>query len=171
MSFEETFAIVSKLEGWMGESDCRALWNQVKDLKKATIVEIGSYGGISTIVLANASPTSHVIAIDPYIGYEDVYKNYLKAIEGLNIKHIKEKAEDALIKVKIDFLHIDGDHSYEFVVKDIKKYVPMVKKGGYVFFHDYPVHEFGVGRAVDEFKDIYFDRLDMASGFARGRVK
>lgn len=171
MTIEQTLKFIDKLEGWMGESDCRALWNQVKNITNGTIVEIGSYGGKSTIILANASPTSSIIAIDPYIGYEDIEAQFLSAVKGFNIIPKKVKSEDFTDKLKIDFLHIDGDHSYEAVKKDIEKFVPMVKKGHYVFFHDYPVAEFGVGRAVNELKDKYFDEVVTVSGFARGRVK
>lgn len=36
----------------------------------------------------------------------------------------------------IDFLFIDGDHSYEGVKKDFEDYRPFVKKGGIIVFHD-----------------------------------
>jgi len=37
---------------------------------------------------------------------------------------------------KLDFLLIDGDHSYEGVAGDFKNYSPLVKKGGLIAFHD-----------------------------------
>jgi predicted O-methyltransferase YrrM len=37
---------------------------------------------------------------------------------------------------KVDFLFIDGDHSYEGVKKDFEMYSPLVKKGGIIVFHD-----------------------------------
>jgi hypothetical protein len=36
----------------------------------------------------------------------------------------------------IDFLFIDGDHTYEGVRKDFDMYSPFVKKGGIIAFHD-----------------------------------
>ena len=36
----------------------------------------------------------------------------------------------------IDFLFIDGDHTYEGVKKDFEMYLPFVKRGGIVAFHD-----------------------------------
>ena len=35
-----------------------------------------------------------------------------------------------------DFLFIDGDHSYDGVKRDFEMYSPLVKKGGFVGFHD-----------------------------------
>jgi len=36
----------------------------------------------------------------------------------------------------IDYLFIDGDHSYEGVRSDFEMYGPMVRKGGLIAFHD-----------------------------------
>lgn len=41
-----------------------------------------------------------------------------------------------LYKPFIDFLFIDGDHSYEGVKEDFEKYSPYVKTGGSIVFHD-----------------------------------
>lgn len=38
--------------------------------------------------------------------------------------------------VKIDFLFIDGDHSFEAVLLDLKMWVPKVRPGGMVMGHD-----------------------------------
>jgi len=37
---------------------------------------------------------------------------------------------------KIDFLFIDGDHSYEGVLRDFQMYAGLVKEGGLIGFHD-----------------------------------
>jgi predicted O-methyltransferase YrrM len=53
----------------------------------------------------------------------------------------------------IDFLFVDASHTYESVKKDIAAWLPFVKDGGIVWFHDYGT-EHGiwqyVKRAVDE---------------------
>jgi len=36
----------------------------------------------------------------------------------------------------IDLLYIDGGHDYETVVKDLKNYLPLLKKGGYLVIDD-----------------------------------
>lgn len=42
---------------------------------------------------------------------------------------------------QLDFLFIDGDHSYEGVKKDFDMYSPFVKKGGIIAFHDVVISE------------------------------
>lgn len=52
----------------------------------------------------------------------------------------------------IHFLYIDGDHRYKSVIKDIRKWYPKVRKGGFFGGHDYvEAKKCGVIRAVDEF--------------------
>ena len=41
---------------------------------------------------------------------------------------------------ELDFLFIDGDHSYEGVKQDYELYSPLVKKGGIIAFHDICEH-------------------------------
>jgi len=52
----------------------------------------------------------------------------------------------------LDFVFIDGDHSYEGAVRDIHAWGPKVKPGGILAGHDYVTSElFGVRRAVAGF--------------------
>lgn len=50
---------------------------------------------------------------------------------------------------ELDFAFIDASHAYEDVKADILAWLPKIKKGGYLFCHDYGLFE-GVTRAVDE---------------------
>ena len=57
----------------------------------------------------------------------------------------------------IDLLFIDANHTYNFVKGDIENWLPHVKEGGIIIFHDYAKDDnahwthFEVKRAVDEF--------------------
>ena len=54
------------------------------------------------------------------------------------------KTLQAILKIlngeKIDFLFIDGDHTYEGVKKDFEMYSSLVKKNGIIAFHDIVKH-------------------------------
>jgi hypothetical protein len=47
-----------------------------------------------------------------------------------------DRVQSAAGSEPFDFLFIDGDHSYDGVKRDFEAYLPLVKKGGYVGFHD-----------------------------------
>ena len=42
---------------------------------------------------------------------------------------------------KVDFLFIDGDHTYEGVKRDFNKYSSLVKEGGIIALHDIAEHD------------------------------
>jgi predicted O-methyltransferase YrrM len=68
--------------------------------------------------------------------------------------HSKEtvlKLRKALKGQGVDFLFIDGDHTYEGVRKDFEMYFPFVRKGGIVAFHDVIQHDLKAGCHVDKF--------------------
>jgi hypothetical protein len=51
----------------------------------------------------------------------------------------------------LDFLFIDGDHSYEGVKKDFNMYGPLVKDGGIIAFHDITPYPFNLSIGVSKF--------------------
>lgn len=59
--------------------------------------------------------------------------------------------KDILYGRKIDFLFIDGDHSYEGVKKDFQVYGKFVKHGGIIAFHDIVLHPPETGCEVNNF--------------------
>lgn len=59
------------------------------------------------------------------------------------------KVKKTLGRKKISMLFIDGLHDYENVKLDIDNYLPLVKKDGFVCFHDYR-EDWGVFNAVNE---------------------
>ena len=54
--------------------------------------------------------------------------------------------------IKIDYLHIDGDHSYEGLSADIINWLPKIKSNGIIAGHDYTTeYKTNVIKAVDEY--------------------
>ncbi|HUT93889.1 MAG TPA: class I SAM-dependent methyltransferase [Thermoguttaceae bacterium] len=60
-------------------------------------------------------------------------------------------SEDAAREIPGDFdvVFIDGNHSYEYVKKDIISWRPTIRPGGFLAGHDY-LNKRGVRKAVDE---------------------
>lgn len=56
---------------------------------------------------------------------------------------------------RIDVLFIDGDHSYEGCKRDIEAWLPFVKEGGVLLFHDCDESSPGVVQAVAEFVNTH----------------
>jgi hypothetical protein len=60
-----------------------------------------------------------------------------------------EKVGAILRDSGLDFLFIDGDHSYEGAKRDFELYSPLVRKGGIIALHDIAVHPKELGCEVD----------------------
>ncbi len=74
----------------------------------------------------------------------------------LNIKLLKGLSEDQLPNIsleKIDFVFLDGGHSYETVKKDLKLIISKLKKNKIIICDDYDQVNYGVKKAVDEYKE------------------
>jgi hypothetical protein len=119
---------------------------------KLTGVEIGVDKGGNAINIINNLPIERLYLIDPYEPYFErgfLWKceyrdNYIKVKRKLSkyknqMKLIRKRSEDAavLIPKEIDFVYIDGRHTYEAVKKDIELYYPKIKNGGFIGGHDY----------------------------------
>jgi predicted O-methyltransferase YrrM len=132
------------------------------------IVEIGSYLGRSTAFMAQAIQGHDVTihCIDTWHnqgmseGARDTYPEFLKNIQpwAAHIKSYRGFSHDIRRQwdTPIDFLWIDGDHSYTGVRQDIADWLPLVKKGGVVAFHDY-ANEKSVHEAVDEWQEDFLN--------------
>lgn len=129
----------------------RELWKIVlADFEKEVYgVEIGCLYGDSSNVILNISPLIHLISIDPFIpdsmektligSYEDSIEKNKKFITCGRYKIIKDyswNVVDSWQYNTLDFLFIDGDHTYNNVFRDYTEWEPKLKVGGFLFMHD-----------------------------------
>ena len=127
----------------------------------ATMIEIGSYMGESTMLFASTGIFSEIHAIDPFDGYEKMNDEYGYDWEDIkwefkkntrffhNIIVWMDYSYNVVDKFsEVDFVYIDGSHTYEDTKRDIELYLPKCKSiiGG----HDYHEEHPGVKQAVDE---------------------
>ncbi|MEM3393777.1 MAG: class I SAM-dependent methyltransferase, partial [Candidatus Methanomethylicia archaeon] len=129
----------------------------VKKTSPKNILEIGTAMGGSLFLFTRVAPkNSKIISIDlpggPYGGgYPKwkipIYKSFLKNGQKIFLIRSDSHKKSTYKKVKkilkgnyIDFLFIDGDHTYEGVKKDFLMYRKLVKKG-IIAFHDISEHD------------------------------
>jgi len=126
--------------------------------------EIGVAEGNNALNILKELPIKKLYLIDPYTSYiadgqliERYIDSFRIAYQRLSkykqVQFIKKTSDEAVEDVNepLDFVYIDGNHSYEWVKKDIENYYPKVKIGGVIGGHDYTFSFKGVIRAVDEF--------------------
>jgi predicted O-methyltransferase YrrM len=146
------------IEGWMNENEL--LWLATEALTHELIVEVGSYHGRSTRALGDHTQ-GIVIAVDTWTGpiganerdvlpsfYETFKTNLSDLIEIGIVLPVLPVESLKYIADSPDLVFIDADHTYEGVSKDIKFWLPKIKKGGMISGHDFFYPD--VAQAVQE---------------------
>jgi predicted O-methyltransferase YrrM len=149
---------VATVDGWLTDAQAALLWQAARRVPAAgSIVEIGSFRGRSTIVLARgARPGVTVTAIDPHAGadrgpgeiapdasrgerdFTAFRANLAAAGVADRVRHVRKESAAALDDVdgEIDLLFIDGAHRYRPARDDIQRWAARVAPGGTLLIHD-----------------------------------
>jgi len=151
-------ASIEGVEGWLTDAQAARLRERAAAVRAGgRIVEIGSFRGRSTIVLASAAAEGvEVVAIDPHIGsdrgpqeiaaqpalgesdHERFLANLAAAGVADRVRHVRKPSADALGDVDdpIDLLWIDGAHRYGPALDDVVRWGARVPDGGVLAIHD-----------------------------------
>jgi len=184
--FAEVLRSVDGVDGWMSPDQAEALYTAAAACHSGDqIVEIGSFRGRSTIVLASAAePGVDVIAIDPHAGNDrgpneldgfaaeasedhDVFtRNLAAAGVSDRVRHVREMSDRAhgAVKGDITVLYIDGAHRFGPARADIHEWGARVLIGGTLLIHD-SFSSVGVTLAI--IKELMFGRRFRYVGRAR----
>ncbi len=157
-AFDDVYKQVAGYEGWLRREQAAVLWAEAAALQPgATIVEIGSYHGKSTVILATAAPDkATVYAIDPHAGNDrgpgqwqgeaaDGQADHDQFIAHLTthgvrsrVTHVREFSQKAhlMIPGSVDLLYVDGAHGYRPALSDINGWGDRVVPGGTMAIHD-----------------------------------
>ena len=158
VSFDEVLAKVDGVDGWMSPDQARRLFDAAASTHLGDqIVEIGSFRGRSTIVLASAAADGvAVVAIDPHAGndrgpqeiegfaaeaatdHEAFNANLAAAGVAHRVRHVRAFSDAAHPQVEGDIavLYIDGAHRFGPARADIRDWGARVAPGGTLLIHD-----------------------------------
>lgn len=176
----EVFACMDQVHGWCSHQKASILVDIIAAAGARTIVEIGVWGGKSLLPMAytlkKRPENGKIYGIDPWdnvasiegathehniaywsvVDHEGVLRQLEKVIHDWGLEEqvelIRASSADAPIIENIDVLHIDGNHSEVTSYIDVTKWVPLVRKGGWIIFDDMNWFENGVTttkRAID----------------------
>lgn len=133
-------------------------------------VELGVLNGDFSQMILDVLNPGELSLIDPFrinnkkykdglttaYSTDDDYRRVLKRFEANDLVYVERYYSHNAVKKypdeSFDFIYIDACHLYECVKKDLKGWLPKLKKGGLLCGHDYTnAYGFGVVQAVDEF--------------------
>ena len=149
-------------------------WDEFqKPLRRLTGVEVGVFKGDHALKIYKYLNIKNLYLVDPYKEYVDYTlgkndpgcdqkqhdENYLEVKKKFsnykNVQIIRMTSLEASKKFEdnsLDFVYIDGDHSYEGVKLDLECWYPKLKEFGVMGGDDYGhISGKGVVKAVNEF--------------------
>lgn len=124
-------------------AEFKALLQLLHERRPQHILEIGTAnGGTLYLFTKIAADDAALVSVDLKIKNERLFSSFRRKHqqvllkEGNSTDHRVRQELQAIFPNGLDFLFIDGDHSYEGVKEDFQNYFPYVKPGGMVAFHD-----------------------------------
>lgn len=114
--------------------------------------EIGVKRGHFTQVLATGITGVRLLAVDPFCDYGDdeirrssqVFAQYeaeaRARVADQDVTFVKARSLDAVRTIpdgSLDFVHIDGNHTFDYAMRDLIEWSRRVRPGGIVSVHDY----------------------------------
>ena len=155
IKFENNTAVV--LEAWDESHYAIPKIINEKNYKKG--IEIGcAFGGHLEKILSTTN-IEKLYGVDPYAFYSNYEKendalcmkqdilDYICNFVKINLSYYNNRFElirdysansaNLFYDNSLDFVYIDGNHSYEYVNKDLTLWWPKIKSGGMLCGHDY----------------------------------
>lgn len=145
------------------------LW---KELGYRVGAEIGVDKGHFSCLMFQNIPELKMYLVDPYSDYKDIARHVRRRPEAKEMAHtimkgydvtwIEDMSENAFNQVpdgSLDFVYIDGNHRYDYVMLDIILWQRKVRKGGMVSGHDYNTRnrrsKRDIAVAVDDYTEFH----------------
>jgi len=149
VDFDHVWASVADVPGWLTEGQARLLWDAVCRLEPgATVLEIGSHQGRSTVILGQAARTvgAKVIAVDAFVdgrlfGGASTRERFEANIAGAGLGDVVELVVGYSTRLRpewtrgFDLLYVDGKHDYWTYVDDLR-WSAHLPAGGEILVHD-----------------------------------
>jgi len=148
----ERFHVVHTAPVWMSMHERVLVYGVTVGLQPERILEIGTFQGGSTLIMCAALDDldrGRIVCVDP--------DPRVKPEDWEAVAHratmVPEPSPEALGKAAeiagggFDFALIDGDHTYDGVIRDIEATIPTLADDAHLLFHD--AHYFQVRDAID----------------------
>jgi len=165
--FDRMFDLTDRVPGSYTRLNCAKLYEWAMQLNaQDVVVEIGVDQGRSASILLHCANQkgNRVLLIDSWESI--LFTNYWRVanlvskfpmvragiVHGKSDEVVDEKCFD-----RIDMLHIDANHYYGGVDVDCELWLPKLKSGGIVLFHDYASSFEAVTASVDKYTDGWED--------------
>jgi hypothetical protein len=164
----EELSDVPSIRGWLSRDAALLLYRLASGASDGCIVEVGSFRGRSTVVLARGAEHGHgarVYAVEPHepfvgprggeFGPEDraaFFRNMVRTGAYRTVRLLNTSSEIVAPgwTESVALLWLDGDHSYEGVRRDFDAWAPHLLPGCDLVLDDTDDPKLGPQRLVEE---------------------
>jgi hypothetical protein len=137
---------LSDWQHYMDYAEIDAMQRLVTELPlDAVIIKIGAGAGTDTLAILEVTQSVVIFSIDIAAGEQPIYTN-----EHLRLQETGDDQTGCVVRIwgdskiaglrwpiRVDWLHVDGDHSEAGITGDLRTWYRHVKSGGFISFHDY----------------------------------
>lgn len=140
------------IQGYLGDDDQKSFFYSLGWFTRGTALELGSFYGLSSALFAlgmKHSPWQQgkLICLDwfgsvPYLAGDNTVERFMTNMKTFGVDQyvtpVQGSCEDpkALKKQELEWVYFDASHEFKEVAINIDIYVPWVKPGGLLIFHD-----------------------------------
>lgn len=129
----------------------------------SSILEVGTYEGVTASLIADRCPNSTIVSIDPFIDHDDKDPRRRKGVERLGNWRKNQRPNQflwvgdlasfyALSPRFFDVVLVDGAHHFEGVLADLEIASLLTAPRGVIAAHDYRDPDWTeVTRAIEQF--------------------
>jgi predicted O-methyltransferase YrrM len=138
---------------WQVAGEIAGLMRLLEAEPPSRVLEIGTASGGTLFLLTRvATPDALLISLDLRRGQfgggysrwrTPLYRSFAREAQRVRLvrgdshsAQSKQRVRRLLEGQALDFLFVDGDHTYEGVKQDVADYAPLVRPGGIVALHD-----------------------------------
>ncbi len=147
--FADAWAVAQTVPGWLKVGQARMLFDAVVALPdRATVLEIGSHQGRSTVVLGRAlrARSGALVCVDPFVdgrlfGGPSTRSKFERNVSDAGIADLVTLETEFSTRLRprwsrsFDLLYIDGKHDYWTFTDDLR-WSAFLPQGGRVLVHD-----------------------------------
>jgi predicted O-methyltransferase YrrM len=108
-----------------------------------SVLEVGTgRGGTFYLFARMADPAAKLVTVDIRLQAAEMIASFGRHRQQVTAIEARSTAQETIRRVKdffpagLDFLFLDGDHSYDGVSTDFQTYRPLVRPGGLIALHD-----------------------------------
>ncbi len=143
---------------------CRGFCGLLGELRMDIGAEIGVLKGWYSKWLCSKNRRLKLYCVDSWKSYreyseyrdqkmmDEYYEEAKQRLAKFNVEFVRKPSMEAVLDFddnSLDFVYIDANHSFPYVMNDIVEWSKKVRPGGIVSGHDYSEYMFEVKQAVD----------------------